>query len=174
MQYTTEQVNEMLNNYRGRSARIALIESEISDLKDMYEDMSKTIVEDSISATASLTGMPRGTKISDPTGRLAIDIASGETPKHLQDIKDDIDALYRERRCLITPCRKVDALLKALNEKQEFILRRKAIDQMQWREIIFTYKKTFGIEYSRQGAKNIYKASLLCLYKVAGCDKIKK
>lgn len=170
MQLTVEQVNDMLYHYRENSARVALIDTELSNLRDLYDIMSKTMVEDSVSTTSVLTGMPRGTKTSDPTGRVGLDMAAGRIPSHMQDIAEDMRTLTMERRERSYPVDRVNALLQALNEKQEFILRRKAIDQMQWREIIYGYKKLFGIEYSRQGIKKIYKASLDRLYKVAGCS----
>lgn len=174
MQLTVEQVDEMLHNYRENTARIALIDTEISSLRNLYADMEKTIVEDSVSTTSVLTGMPRGNKTSDPTGRVGIGVAAGDVPSHMRQIEDEIRVLSRERRELQTPVEKVDALLKALNEKQGFVLYRKAIDQMQWREIAYAYKKLFDIDYSRQGIKKIYKESMLRLYRVAGCPQIEK
>lgn len=49
----------------------------------------------------------------------------------MQEIMEDMTQLSIERRKMSYPIDQVNALLKSLNEKQEFVLRRKAIDQMQ-------------------------------------------
>lgn len=169
MQMTTEQVNDILDKYRENTARAAIIEAEITRLQELFEAMEKTVIEDSVMTTSVLTGMPRANRISDPTGRIAIDAASGTMTPEMKTIRQEIRTLTRERLDLLTSIGKVDALLKALNEKQCFVVRRKAMDQMTWREIVYAYEKLFDIHYSIPGMKKIYKSSMLKLYHVAGC-----
>lgn len=168
-----ERVNEMLANYREYSARCAFLKNEIEDLQSMLAALQQTVVEDTVSTTSVVTGMPRGTVTSDPTGRLAIMLASGYTPPHIQQIEEEIAALRAELNTKSATIRYVDSWLLALNEKQGFILRRKAVDSLQWREIIYLYNKEFGVEYSRNGVKKIYHAALNKVYKVAGCPRPK-
>lgn len=168
-----ERVNEMLSNYREHAARCAALKVEIADLEQLLEDLYKTVVEDTVTTTSVVTGMPRGTLMSDPTGRLASMLASGGTPSHIRQLEDEIRDLKIEASEKGATIRYVDSWMLALNEKQKFVLRRKIIDNLQWREIIYGYRREYGIEYSRNGIKKIYKGALERLYRAAGCFKSK-
>lgn len=162
-----ERVDEMLSKYREHSARYAALCNEIADLEALLESMRRTVVQDTVSTTSVVTGMPRGTITSDPTGRLGTLLASGAMPAHIRELEDELLTLRQEADTAHATVRYVDSWLLALNEKQAFIVRRK-LDGLQWREIVYDYTKEFGTEYSKNGIRKIYKSALCKIYKAAG------
>ena len=65
-----EAVDQCLANYREYSARCSFLEHEIEELKLLAEKLRNSAVADAITITAQMTGMPHGTEITDPTGKI--------------------------------------------------------------------------------------------------------
>lgn len=171
MRTVDENLIEMLAHYREYTARCGCIETDISDLKRMIASLQNSLAADMAAPHTAMTGMPHGSGISDPTARIGAMLASGYVPDDIRQLEDEIKTLEQELAEKSSKIRYVDSLLMALNEKQCFVLRRKGIDQLQWREIIYGYKKEFGIEYSRTGLKKIYKSALAKMQKIEKCPE---
>ena len=162
-----EAVDQCLANYREYSARCSFLEQEINELKLLAEKLKGSAVADAVTITAQMTGMPHGTEITDPTGKIAIKFADGYTPDYIVEIDREIRKLENERRAKMSTIVFVDAWLKALCKRERFVIENKVIGGMFWRELIYAYKSEFGEEYSKQGMKKIKDRALERIYKVA-------
>ena len=162
-----EIVDQCLENYREFSARCSFLEQEINELRILAEKLKSSAMTDAITITAQMTGMPHGTGITDPTGRIAMKFADGFTPDYIKEIEREIRTLEEERRTKLSTIVFVDAWLKALNKRERFVIENKVIGGMFWREMIFAYKAEFGDEYSKQGMKKIKDRAMERIYKVA-------
>ena len=162
-----EMVDQCLANYREYSARCTFLEHEIHELRLLADRMRNNAIAESVHITSVMTGMPHGTEISDPTGRLAIEFADGYTPEHVVQVEKEIKRLDAEYHLKITTVIFVDAWLKALNRRERYIIENKTIGGMFWRELIAGYNKEFGELYSKETMKRIRNAALEHIYKVA-------
>lgn len=162
-----ESVDQCLANYREYTARCTFLEHEIHELQALVERLKRTTVEDAVSITQVMNGMPRGTDISDPTGRIGTKFADGYVPDYIREIEEEIRQRESEYRFKLPAIVFVDAWLKVLNKRERFVIENKTIGGMFWRELAVAYKEEFGEEYSRQGLKKIRDRAIVKIYKVA-------
>ena len=162
-----ESVDAMLSNYREHLARCEYLECEIPVLERLAEGMRKTMIEDAVSCTQVISDMPRGTSISDPTGRLAMIFASGGVTDHVRQIEKEIAEKRRELMHKRVTVIFVGAWLKALNEKERFVIEKQVIDKFFWRDVVRMYDRTFGEAYSKNGLKSIRDNALQRIYRIA-------
>lgn len=162
-----ETVDTLLAQYRDNTARVAMLRNQVSELEYLLEQLRANVVSDTVRITATLSDMPRGGQLSDPTARLAMMLAEGISPRHIQQVESELESLKAQLHKAETPVKTVDAWLLALTERQRFVLIRKSIDRMTWREIIYTFQQQYGTSYSRNGIKRIHKDALTKLYTLA-------
>ena len=162
-----ESVDAMLSNYREHRARCEYLECEIPELERLAASMRETMVEDTVSCTQVISDMPRGTSISDPTGRLAMMFASGGVTEHVRQIEEEITEKKRELAQKRVTVIFVGAWLKALNEKERFVVEKQVIDKLFWRDVVRMYDRAFGEAYSKHGLKAIRDAALQKIYRIA-------
>lgn len=162
-----DSVDAMLSNYREHLARCEYLECEIPELERLAACMRETMVEDTVSCTQAISDMPRGTTISDPTGRLALMFASGGVTEHVRQIEKEIadkKAELAQKRVTVIF---VGAWLKALNEKERFVVEKQVIDKLFWRDVVRSYDRVFGEAYSKHGLKSIRDNALQKIYRIA-------
>ena len=81
-----EKAHMLLCDYRQNIARSKYLESAIQAQERAAAHLRETMIEDSIHITQALSGMPRGTNTSDPTGKLAAMFADGGVTEHVRQI----------------------------------------------------------------------------------------
>lgn len=162
-----ESVDLMLANYRETLARCGFLEKQIPVLEQKAASMRKTMVEDSIYVAQSLSGMPHGTNISDPTARVAVKFASGEVTDEVRQIEEEIV----QKRCELvqkqTSVAFVEAWLESLNAKERLIIERQVIDKLYWREVVRHYEVSFGEIYSKHALKDMRDKAMQKIYRIA-------
>lgn len=163
-----ETVDTLLAQYRDNTARVAMLRNQVSELEYLLEQLRANVVSDTVRITATLSDMPRGGQLSDPTARLAMMLAEGISPRHIQQVESELESLKAQLHKAEIPVRTVDAWLLSLNEKQRFVLTRKAIDNQTWREIIYATQREFGKTYSKPGIKKFCRTALEKVYAIAG------
>jgi len=162
-----EKVDEFLLNYREYAARCDFLEKEIKELERLAAEMRSTFIEDNVSITQVLSDMPRGSNISDPTGRLAMMAVSGYTPDYIREIENEITQKKSEYRFKLPVVVFVESWLNVLTPRERFVIEKKTIAGMFWRDIVVAFKKEFGEEYSRHGLKNIRDNAIIKIHKIA-------
>ncbi len=162
-----EMVDQCLANYREYSARCSFLEHEIHELRSLADRLRSTAVEDAVTINQVMNGMPHGTDLSDPTGRIAIRFADGYVPDYIVEIENEIRQKEGELRYKTATIVFVEAWLKVLNKRERFVIENKTIGGMFWRDLISAYKSEFGEEYSKQGLKKVRDRAVAKIYKVA-------
>ena len=164
---TPELVDKHLENYQEYSARCTFLMEEIRELKELGKKLESTAISDAVHITSVMTGMPHGTEITDPTGRIAIQFADGYKPEYIAQIEKEIKILESEYKMKNSTVVFVDAWLKALTKRERYIIENKVIGGMVWRDLIAGYNAEFGVMYSKSGMKNLKDAAMEKIYKVA-------
>lgn len=150
-----EAVKQMLTSYREDKARCQYLEHEIPQLERLVQSLRTTMVEDSVSITQVISDMPRGTSISDPTGKLGTLFASGYVPDHIRKVEEEIARKRQEMANKLITVTLVDSGLTGLSDREQFVIRKKLIDGVFWRELIPEYKERFDMLYSKTALKNL-------------------
>lgn len=162
-----EKVDEYLEKYREYAARCDFLDKELKELRRLAEAMKASFVEDNVSVAQVMSSAPKGSSISDPTGRLGILAADGYTPDYIKDIENEIMEKQSEYEYKIPVVVFVESWLKVLTIRERFVVENKTIGCMFWRELVLAYKREFGEEYSRQGLKRIRDNAVSKIHKIA-------
>lgn len=162
-----ERVDECMLQYKEYSARCEFLQHEIHELENLAEQLRTNQVNDMISLSQVITGMPHGTSISDPTGKLGILLAEGYENDFIKQVEAEIVQKQKEYRMKISTVVFVDAWVKVLTIRERYVIENKKIGSMYWRELIAGFKKEFGEVYSRQGLKKIMDNAMKKIYNVA-------
>lgn len=155
-----EAVKQMLQNYREDKARCQYLENEIPQLEKMADALRSEMIDDAVSITQVISDMPRGTSVSDPTGKLGALFAAGYTPEHIRQVETQIRAKKRELANKLITVTLVDSAMGGLTDRERFIIQGKFIDGMFWRELIEAYKGTFAMLYSKTALRNLSDTAL--------------
>jgi hypothetical protein len=155
-----DRIVEMLNNYREHAARCEYLEAQIPELERLAKNLRAHIVDDEISITQVISDMPRGTAISDPTGRLGMLLASGYIPDDIKKLEQEIQEKKDELKHKSITVVFVNAWLKGLTDRERFIVQKKAIDGAYWSELIYACENEYGIHYSKAGLRKMYAAAI--------------
>ena len=150
-----EAVKQMLQSYREDKARCQYLENEIPQLEHMADVLRTGMVDDAISITQVISDMPRGTSLSDPTGRLGSLFASGYTPDYIRQVDNRIREKKRELANKLITVTLVDSAMTGLTDRERFVIRGKYIDGKFWREIAEGFEKTFSLPYGKTSLKRI-------------------
>jgi len=162
-----EIVNEALSAYLERMARCEFLDGEIKLLREMLEKAEREMVDDEVSLSQELTGMPHGTSIGDPTGRLGLKLACGFESWSVKQIKEELIKLNEEYNTLKYWVAFVGAWLKCLTDKERMLIEMKYIQKLSWDEIINAYQKAYGQRYGKSGMKILVQKSIEKIYKIA-------
>ena len=162
-----EQVDELLLNYRNNLARCEFLTHDIPRLEKELGLKIKRMVEASVSLSPNLSGMPHGSSLSDPTGKLGTDIASGYKTEEVKALEEELCEKKKEMENKQYAVSVVDSLLKCLKEKELFVIEKKVIGGMSWNDLRFTYNRHFETTYTVAGLKYMKKLAMEQLYAAA-------
>lgn len=162
-----ESVDTMMANYREYCARCEYLENDIKVTERFIETMKEGLVEDLISITACMTGMPHGSGISDPTGRVGDMIASGRATYLVEDVINEVAGMKEELAEKMVTVVFVNSWIRALDNKERFVIEQKMLGGLSWRQLTFTFKRQFGDTYSQQGLRRIRDAAMQKIYRIA-------
>ncbi len=158
----------MMERYPEYSARCAYLEGQIRENKRMLMEAQSELIEDMISITPRLTGMPgaqQGT--SDPTGRVGVLVAEGHKTKIMIDLEMEMEKLQAEHDVKYLTVIFVEAWLKVLDEKERFVVEKKVLGGLSWKQLIYTFRQTFGDLYTQQGLRRIRDSAMEKIYRIA-------
>ena len=162
-----EIVSEALSMHLERLARCEFLENEVKILREMLEVAEREMVDDAVSLSQELTGMPHGTSISDPTGKLGLKLACGFESWNVKQIREEIERLQGEYNTLRYWVAFVRAWLKCLTDKERMLIELKYIQKLSWDEIINAYQRAYGQKYGKSGMKVLVQKSIEKVYKIA-------
>lgn len=154
------QIEEILRSYRTQKARLAYLRSQIDMLERFLAGCERRMVDDCISMSQAITGMPHGSSVGDPTGRLAIDIASGKVSEFVKQIREEIEETAKEAARLTEDLRVADILLSAMTEREREVVEMKIMADMSWGEVLEEMNKKHGNSYSKRSLQRLYSRAM--------------
>lgn len=161
-------VDQMIDNYKEYSARCAFLEALIVQTERAVKSMKEGIVEDSVRLSALLDGMPRAQKgSSDPTGGLGAKVADGYESEYIQQAESELKQYRDELEYKRITTAFVNAWMEGLTLKERFVMEKKVIGGLSWRQLVFAFNKEFGDLYSQEGLKSIRKTAMEKIYRIA-------
>lgn len=145
-----EQLTEALVKYRQNQARAAYLRSQLETLNRFLERFTGSMINDQVSMSQAITGMPHGSNPGDPVGRLAVDIASGKVSEFVAQIRGEIRETQDELSIVQSRVSVADLVLNALTEKERQVVTMKLIDDLSWAEILSKVRRTTGQQSSKR------------------------
>ena len=145
---TTEDVKGLLSRYAANKGRAARLEVEIGKL-ELEARKIRAMEADTLKAS-TVDGLPRrkGGK-SDPTGKKAVQLASGDAVSRDEArVLEKISGKRADLAQLTLDVKLVDGWLGALMERERLIINLQMIQKRSWRETAAEYERVFGDQMS--------------------------
>lgn len=159
-------LDERLKKYRANKARLAYLEAEEITLRRWLTICESQSVNDRISLSQAITGMPHGSGIGDPTGRLATDIASGKVSEFVNQVLDDLNSLNAQKGVLYLSVRSVEVVLEALGDREREVLTLKIIDDRDWKDTAIQMNSMHNNSYSIRSLQRLLDRALEKAYEI--------
>lgn len=150
-----ERLDELLKNYRQTKARATYLRHQLEALERFLKIATSQMVDDSVSLSQAITGMPHGTGNGDPTGKLATNLASGKVTEFVRQIQSEIDETKAELAKLTQGVQVVEIALMALNEREREVLGMKMIDEFSWAETLAMMNERHNNSYSKRSLQRL-------------------
>ena len=150
-----EQIEGMIREYQANVGRCAHLDTQIRELEQGVRRALSVMIEEEILPGIGLDGMPHGNTVRRPTEEVACKYADGYIPEDIQHMQAKLERLAQDREGFANQVSYVDAWMKALNEKQRWIIRHQMIDQESWREIASAYTQSYGEIISKNTLKRM-------------------
>jgi len=161
-----QRLDEVLKKHRATKARYEWLKSETITLERWLALCQSQSVNDRISLSQAITGMPHGSGIGDPTGRLAIDIASGEVSVFVKQIQDDLNEVRSEMLRLAPDISAVEIVLTALGDREREVLIFKVIDDRSWNDTVDQMNELHNNSYSKRSLQRLLDRALGKAYEI--------
>lgn len=164
---TAERVDEALSRYAEAVSRTEYLREQNRLLNEALQLALSHMVSDEVSLSQQLTGMPHGTMISDPTGRLGMWFAEGHESWTVEQIKAEIKTNKGEIASLRWVVCFVPAWIKGLNDNEARLIRLKYFNRLTFSEMAEAVEKETGVLLSRSGIVSKLKAAKRRIYRLA-------
>lgn len=163
---TPQKLDEIMVKYRVSKSRFAYLQSEMITLERWLAICKGEMINDRISLSQAITGMPHGSGVGDPTGRLATDIASGDVSTFVRQVEEDIERAKQEMETLSSQIRIVENVLEALNDREREVLVFKIIDGRDWADTVDQMNGLHNNTYSKRTLQRLLDRALDKAYEV--------
>ena len=114
----------------------------------------------------AITGMPHGSNVGGPTGRLAADIVSGVTTPFIKELTTSIEETEAEIRKIESDVRNVEIILEALLDREREVLVLKIIDGRDWNDTLMQMNDMHNNTYSKRTLQRLLDRALEKAYEV--------
>lgn len=161
-----QKLDEIFKKYRTDKARYAYLKSELETLGHWLRMCESQSINDRISLSQAISGMPHGSGIGDPTGRLAIDIASGKVSEFVKQILEDMKQAQDEMDIIGIRIRTVENVLQALVDREREVLIFKIIDDRDWGDTVNQMNGLHNNSYSKRTLQRLLDRALEKAYAV--------
>lgn len=160
-------VDELMGLYIEHLARTEYLESEIKLLEQMLEKAKVEMVDDEVSLSQELTGMPHGSGVGDPVAILGMKLAEGHVSWRVEQITEELKKLRAEHQQKKWTVIFVNAWLKCLNDRERLLVEHKVLRGETWAEISEAYSSKYSIVISKSGMKKIIERAMEKIYTVS-------
>lgn len=150
-----QRLDEILRDYRITKARVAYLKDQLRFLeKRLAEEMKKSI-QDQISLSQAITGMPHGSGTGDPTGKLGTEIASGKESEFVKQIREEIRQASFEIMKLEPDISTAEIVLNALSDREREVLEMKIMAEMSWSDTLAEMNRKHNNSYSKRSLQRL-------------------
>lgn len=163
---TPETVDKMLAEYNRCVARHDHILAELDMAKRQIEESMRTAMTDEALTGIQYDGMPHGSGVSNPTESIVVKYLSGYVPRYIKEMQIDAEKLRDELEEANTVILYVGAWMKALNERESFVVKAHVMDHRFWADILIEYQSRWGV-FSKEGLRRLKKRALDKIYDIA-------
>lgn len=161
-----QRLNEVLKNYRSKKARYAYLQETIKTLERWTAICRGEMINDMISLSQAITGMPHGSGVGDPTGRLGLDIASGDVSPFVKQVEKELINARKEMDCIRTDIKTVEIVLKSLGDREREVLVLKIIDDRDWQDTVEQMNGLHNNSYSKRSLQRLLERALDKAYEI--------
>lgn len=161
-----QELTEILKNYRSNRARYAYLQSQIEMLERFLRKCQGEMIEDQVSMSQAITGMPHGSTVGDPVSRLALDIASGKVTPFVKQIQEEIAKIQAEIQKLFPDLRTVEIILEGLNDRERILFEMKMIDDYSWSDIVKEMNKKYNGSYAKRSLQRLCERAVDKAYEI--------
>ena len=157
---TQDQLEELLRSYRTVKARYAYLRTQLEMLERFLRKCEESMVDDCVSMSQAITGMPHGSTVGDPTSRLAIDIASGKASEFVKQIREDIEEVRIELAAQEEKLMRMEIILGAMTDRERQIVEMKIVADLSWTEILAEMNAKYNNSYSKRSLQRLYSRAM--------------
>ena len=150
-----QRFDEILKKYRSMKARYAYLQTQLVMLERYLAICRGEMIDDKVSMSQAITGMPHGSGVVDPTSRLAIDIASGEVTVFVKQIQEDIERTSQEIQKIEPDIKIIEIVLEAMSERELAVMEMKMIDDLSWSKVLDEMNKRYNNSYSKRSLQRL-------------------
>ena len=161
-----EKFDELLRNYRVTKARIAYLRSQIETHERFLKICTDGMINDMVSLSQAITGMPHGSGTGDPTGRLAMDIESGKVSPFVQELQETMAEMVLELNKIAPEARAVEIALGAIGDRERALITMKIIDEFSWDEVIHKFNNSYGGKQTKRTLQRMIERAMQKVYEV--------
>lgn len=165
---TRQEVDATLKAYRHEYGRCGHLAAQIQQIEREIKAEQASYAEQLVSVGGqNLTGMPRGTAISDPTGKIGLKLAEGWKSEYMVELEARWSRLQAEYAQVEIKVRFVMAWLSGLSERERYVIEQQVIDGITWREVANGYRERYGYDVSKDTLKRIRNTAMDKIYVIA-------
>lgn len=163
---TPQRLDEIFKNYRVTKARMIYLTDLEKRLDRRLRILKGEMVEDMQSFSQAITGMPHGSGVGDPTGRLGVDIASGKVTPFIKQVEEELTEARSEMIRIGPDVNTVEVVLQALGDREREVLVLKIIDDRDWGDTVDQMNGLHNGAYSKRTLQRLLDRALEKAYEV--------
>ena len=134
---TLAEIEAKIRGYNEARGRRAYLDAQIIlKSRELERLLANLAVYEAGPAAQVITGMPHGTRLSDPTAETALRLAEGHEPPEVKALKREIAKLEDQRAAADADVCLVDAMLIALTEPERYVITHQLIDAQYWSQVV--------------------------------------
>ena len=138
---TLAEIEAKIRGYNEARGRRAYLDAQIIlKSRELERLLANLAVYEAGPAAQVITGMPHGTRLSDPTAETALRLAEGHEPPEVKALKREIAKLEDQRAAADADVCLVDAMLIALTEPERYVITHQLIDAQYWSQVVDTWE----------------------------------
>ena len=145
---------------------MAYLRSQVEMLERFLAICTREMINDEVSMSQAITGMPHGSGVGDPVGRLAIDIAEGKVSVFVKQIQEELATVNFELETITPQARAVDVALGALGDKERDLVTMKIMDELSWAEVIHKINLKHGGNCTKRTLQRVLERAMQKAYEV--------
>lgn len=165
---TETRVRELLNAHMQNIGRVGHLTAEIERLEREYVRTRADLIDAKAGPKAqTVSDMPHGSGISNPTEQLGMSVAEGFDCEDLRRIRRKIDKARLQLEDAETNKAYVIAWLDGLSDRERFVIEHKRIQHEYWHEVQDDYAEQYNVDVTIQTLQRYELFGLRKIFKIA-------